>query len=605
MFEFLRQMIKPIMIIVLVAFVATIIFSWGRGGFGGRPKDVIGIVDGEEISIQLYDRYYSNLYRREQGDSDEEITPEKAQQLRDRAWAQVVADVLMNKEFERRKLQITDKEIFDYLRLYPPAEIQAAPQFMTDGQFDYQKYVSAMVNPEFASFWSQLETYIMGDLKKYKLQEEVLSTVRVTPAEVMEAFLEDNEKVKIGFINIPTSILQNSVADPDDETIAAYYEEHKEDYKIAERAAASLVTFAKEPSDNDWDKIYYQIKEIYDSAVAGEDFAELAMTYSEDGSASNGGDLGWFERDRMVPEFDSAAWSLEVGEISRPVRTKFGWHIIKLVDKKTEPGPNQGIIEKRQASHILLRVDVSRETLEQIMANATDFVEVARQDGFEEAAERFNYQITPTQPFLENSYIPPVGRHEQANEFAFGSEPGAISDPMESPNLYFVMKLDSLLPAGYNELDKVRPSISYKLKIDKAREMAQDTAQFIYSDLMAGGTFDKTAKKYGFSYEQTDFITRTSSIPTIGSSSEVIGTAFSLPEVNSISEPIMYDRGTAIVTILDKQSPDLTEFNRIQDSLQFVVMQKKHQAAYSRWYDNLISSAEIENYINEFYKGGY
>lgn len=605
MFEFLRQMIKPIMIIVLVAFVATIIFSWGQGGFGGRSKDTIGVVDGEEISIQLYDRYYSNLYRQEQGNTDEEITPEKAQQLRERAWAQLVADVIMNKEFDKRNLKITDKEIFDYLKFYPPAEIQTTPQFMTDGQFDYQKYISAMVNPEFAPFWNQLEVFIMGDLKKFKLQEEVLSTVRVTPAEVMEAFLEDHEKVKIGYINISASVLEKSVAEPTEEAIVNYYEEHKEDYKIGERAAASVVTFEKEPSDNDWDRIYYQIKDIYDSAVAGEDFAELAMTFSEDGSASNGGDLGWFERGRMVPEFDSATWSLEVGEISTPVRTRFGWHIIKLVDMKTEPGPNQGIIQKRKASHILLKIQASQETLDQVMMNANDFAEAAKEEGFEEAAERFNYEVKPTQPFLKNSYIQIIGRNSKADQFAFGSKVGAISEPMEHANFYFVMKLDSLLPEGYNELEKVRASIGYKIKTDNAREMAKDTAETIYSELLAGGTFAKTAEKYGFTYDQTDFITRTSSIPAMGSSSEVIGTAFSLSEINSISEPIVYDRGAAIITILEKQSPDLTEFNQIQDSLQFVVMQKKHQAAYSRWYDNLITSAEIENYIDDFYRGGY
>jgi len=154
---------------------------------------------------------------------------------------------------------------------------------------------------------------------------------------------------------------------------------------------------------------------------------KLAKIFSDDGSAQAGGDLGWFEKGLMVPAFDSAAFSLKIGEISQPVKTRFGWHVIKLNDRKTEKGiPRGGTeevdIEKLNAAHILLRVEPSSTTLEQLFNNAQDFVETALSEGFKETAEQFNYEIQTTQPFVEDGYIQNIGRNPQANDFVFNND---------------------------------------------------------------------------------------------------------------------------------------------------------------------------------------
>jgi len=608
MFEFLRRLIFPIIIVVLFFFVAMIILQWGADiTSSGRTDNTIGAIDGKNISIDEYDGYYKKMLRQEQDNTDGEISDKKMEEIRDQAWSQLVTDYLMNKEIEKHKIFVTGEEIYGFLRSYPPKEIQSFPQFMTDGKFDYQKYMAAMVSPENAPFWAQIEAYVLPDLKKYKLKEIRLNTVRTTPTEVMDAFLAENEKVKIGYINIPSRALNATAPEPSEEETKAYYDSHRDDYKTPNKATIDIVTFDKKPSENDWDRVYYLIKDIYDSAIAGADFADMAITYSEDNSASNGGDLGWFTRGRMVPAFDSAAWILDIEEISKPVKTRFGWHIIKLLDKKTEKETPRGsnkpeMVEKINAAHILLKVKPSQETLDQLSANAQDFVEAAKEMGFHAAAEEYNYEPKTTAPFAEGGIVQQIGPDDAASEFIFSHDSGMVGDVAENNNAYCVYAVASRIPEGYTEYETAKGSITSQLKKEKAKQLAFDTAQAIYKFISEGSSFNKAAEKFGYEYKLSETITRQSSIPMVGNAPEVLGTAFALESVNSISKPVEYDRGSIIITLLEKNSPNLEDYNKIKDSLEIAVLQKKHQDVYNRWFNQMIENAEIVNNVKKFYR---
>jgi len=606
MFEFLRKMIGPIMIAVLVAFVATIIFQWGGWDSTGA-RDTVGKVDGEKISVRLFDQYYSGMYREEQEKTDDDLSPEKVTEIRNKAWSRLVTDYLIKKEIDKRNIVVTSEEIYGYLKLYPPQELQTAPQFTTDGEFDYQKYRNAMMAPENAPFWTQVEMMVTPELKQYKLQEELLSTVRVTPAEVLNAYLAEKETAKIGYINIPNHSLRSLVTQPDEEEERQYYEANKEQYRIGPRAVANIVLFDKTASENDWDRAYHEIKDIYDSAIAGVDFGELAQAYSDDGSASAGGDLSWFPKGRMVPEFDSVTWALEIDEISEPFRTRFGWHIVKLLgirDAEPAKGREEQVValEQRHAAHILIRVTPSQETLDQILLNAQDFVEEAHNEGFKEAAEHYNYEVETTQPFTRGGFMTPIRSNDEMIEFFFTHEEGEVSHVMENSSAFFVLSVESRIPEGYQSFEEVKTAVASKLMEERAFELAYDTASVIRHEIMEGVTFTKAGEKYGYPYETTDPINRNSSIPGIGTDPAVLGAAFALPEVNAISNPIRHARGYIVMTLLDRTSANLENFNQVQDSVQIAVLQQKQQQAYSRWYDVMIQSAKIENYLDRFYQ---
>ncbi len=595
MFEMLRKMIGPIMLLVLVAFLATIIFSWGGGGFSNKPRDTVGVINGENISIKVFDQYYTNLLRQAQQENGNDMTQAKREEIRNNAWQQLQADILINKEIEKHGIVVTSEEIYSFLKLYPPQELQSAPQFMTDGNFDYQKYVNAMVNPENAPFWANLENYVLPDLKKYKLQEQIIGAARVTPAEVMDAFLAEKEKIKLGYINIKNNAFRDLVADATEQETQLYYDENKDNYKVENRAKIDYVIFPKDPSDNDWQRIRYQIQDVYDSAAAGADFAELAQIFSEDNSASNGGDLGWFKQGQMVPPFDSAVFSMEVGQVSQPIKTQFGYHVIKLLGIKGE---------ERNAAHVLFKVETSQETLDQILQFANDFSVTAIEKGFEETAEEFSYEIkSSSKPFDKDGLISPeIRTNRLISEFALSNKVGTTSEAFELSTFIVVAKVSERFPSGYSSLDEVRGPIGSEVKREKTRQMALDTATTIYKAIQDGSTFNQATAKFGFTYEATELINRNSVVPNVGRQPEVTGAGFALAEVNQASGPVAYKNGVVILKLLEKVSADLEEYNQIQDSLKTVTLQKKQQDMYRQWYNDLVNNAEIVSYLDEFYR---
>jgi len=613
MFAFLRKLIVPIMATVLVFFLMTIVFEWGMNitSKSRVTANDIGIINDQKIQPEVFGRYYTSILRQEEEKSEAELPPDKLEQIRRQAWNQMLGDVLINQEINKRRIVITDEEIFAFLRMYPPAEVQSTPQFQTDGKFDYQKYVGAMTNPQYAPYWASIESFITPELKKYKLQEEIINTIRVSPAEVMDAFMAEKEMIKFGYINLPSSKMIQTTPKPTPEQTKKYYDEHRDEFKLEDRATLQIVLFQKAPSENDWERASSQIREIYDSAMVGADFAELARNYSQDeGSAEKGGDLGWFQHEQMVPQFDSAVWALKPNEISRPVKSQFGWHIIKLLGKRIEKkvplgGGAPTDVEEANAAHILLKVTPTQETLDQLSLNSKDLITLAEKDGFEKAAQDMKYEIRTTAPFKKKDYIQYLGSDPVALDFAFNNEPGKISDPLENSSAYYVMKVASHIPAGYAAFEEVEKNISQKLAMEKAKELTANMAKVIYAAIKNGIPMEKAGQTYGYPYAETEMINMKVKLPGMGNSPEVLGAAFALKNIDNLSEPVNYAAGSAIVKLLQKTSPNIEEFNQLQDSIRGAVLQTKQQDIYGRWFDNLVKNAEIVENVDKFYGGAY
>jgi len=607
MFQFLRRMIGPIMITVLVAFIATIIFSWGGGGFQSQPDDTIGIINGENISYRVFEQYYCNILRQEQAKAEDELTADQMNTIRDRAWKELQADYILNKEIENYGIKLSPDEVYTYLKFYPPQDLQQAPVFMTDGKFDYNKYVGAMANPQYASLWASVEQMVSPGLLKFKLQTEIASTARVTPAEVMQAFLNEKEMIRIDFINVADRDFQKSLPAVNVSEMQQYYDSHKEDYKKGVRAVLDVVAFAKQPSEADWERLKFEADQIYDSAAAGADFAELAQTYSQDNSAERGGDLGWFARGRMVAPFDSAVFSMRENQISRPVRTQFGWHIIKLLGIKMEKETPQGEteareVEKRNAAHILLKAEPSEDTYNQLSQNATDFMEEARKKGFAEAATEYSYEVKSTQPFDKSGFITFLGRNKDASDFAFTAKVADISEVFEDKGALYVAQLKEIIPEGYTSFEEAKTTIERQVGMEKAKKVAEDTARVVWQAVKAGMRPADAAARYGFVYDTTGLINRNAVVRNVGNDPYVMGGAFALANIGDISEPIRYNNGVMIIRLLEKQSPNLDEFNRGQDSIYSAALSKKQQDMYRRWYEKEVEKAQVETFIDKFYR---
>ncbi|MDH4155788.1 MAG: SurA N-terminal domain-containing protein, partial [candidate division Zixibacteria bacterium] len=244
MFDALRRMIFPIIIIVLVFFAGMIVLQWGAG-LSSRQNytsaNLAAVINGEEISWQEYQRVYNNLYQSEVTQTQDELTDAKIRELQQTAWGQLLQDHLMTQQAAQREIMVTDDDVYAYLRFSPPVYLQQTAFFQTDGKFDYQKYLNAMVDPQAANFWNSIEPAVRSDIAKLKLQEMVVQTAYITEAEVRDAFFADQEKIKIGVVAVSQNKYRRDLPEPSEDDLLDYYDQHKDAYFSEERAILDYV----------------------------------------------------------------------------------------------------------------------------------------------------------------------------------------------------------------------------------------------------------------------------------------------------------------------------------------------------------------------------
>jgi peptidyl-prolyl cis-trans isomerase D len=360
----------------------------------------------------------------------------------------------------------------------------------------------------------------------------------------------------------------------------------------------SYVFFEKKPSQTDEEETKNRLLEIREEILAGEDFGDMALDYSEDkGSAKDSGDLGWFAKGMMVPDFEEVAFSLEPGQISDPVKTQFGWHLIKVEEKRDKD-------EKQEvrARHILLKVSPSEETLTLLKESADEFVDQVNKSNFSQMAEERNLSVSETGWFVQGGYIPVIGKNQQVDEFAFGNDENDISDLIETVRGFYVFQIKAKRPAGISPLEEAKQNINRELVKIQADSLAYVKAEKIYEQLKNGKSLKKAAEESNATYSETDEFSRSSNIPNIGKLPEFIGKAFSLTEPNQISPPVKTRLGTFIIQLLSRTAVDDSLFAAVKDSISYTVLQKKQNETYQNWFAQVKKEAIIKDYRSEYFR---
>lgn len=603
MFEALRKMILPIIVIVLVFFMGMIVLQWGlditqRSNF--TQANVAGVINGQEISWDYYGQIFDRFYQREVENSEEELPDSRIRELRSAAWNEIVGDILLQQEAEKRGITISDQDIYISLRTNPPQYLQEAPDFQTDGKFDYQKYLNIMADPQASFFWASLEPQVRKELKRIRVQQLVVQTPHVTEAEVKRTFLASNEAVNVAMVNVQMGDFSAEVGTAEDEELQAYFEENKDKYEVEERRILSIVKFEKKPSKEDLARYRARAQALYDSATAGADFAELARNHSDDqATGKNGGELGWVSEGRMVDEFDSAAFALDEGEISTPVKTVFGYHIIKNDGFRAQPTPTGEEGQQAKLSHILIRTQASDVTLANGLQLMDSVVANTRESDMETAAEKLGLELYQTKPLAEEVRVPYLGRASSHHilEWAFKAEVGDVSEVMENDETYSVIRVDEILPPGPAELEDVRRRVQSDWRYTTAQQMCRDTMAAVWADMESGLPLENAAYKHNLDYEKPVTIRRSGSVPELVNDPKAIGAAFSLHEPGEILGPLDYKGGTVIMELLSRTEPDLSQYNEQRDSIYASVLNAKQQKTWELWFRDLHESSEIENNV--------
>jgi len=331
---------------------------------------------------------------------------------------------------------------------------------------------------------------------------------------------------------------------------------------------------------------------VYQELKNGADFSQIAQKYSKDpGSAKNGGDLGWFGKGMMVKEFDEACFSGKVGEIQKPVKTSFGYHIILVTDQSS----NKYVVEK-----INNAVQESATTRDAKFAAANDFSYLANKNEFEKEAELMGYNIQVTGNFiLKSGSIPGLGVNKRLIAFAFENSLNSVSEVHKMPNGYVVAKISELISDGIEKFEDIQPKIRQLLVIEmqyqKARELTEEVMKKAGNDLNKVGQIDPRIH-----IGTTGRFNSTTSIPTIGKDNAFIYTSLSM-KAGETSEPVRGLRGYFIIHLTEKTPFDSTVYQAQSGILRNGLIQEKKSAALNTWIFEIKDKADIVDNRHMFY----
>lgn len=519
MLQSIRDRAQGIVIWLIVGLIILSFALWGvEGYFGGGGDSHVASVDGLEIGQNELTRAHQNRLEELQrmlGDNYRAgMLDENA--LRRQALDQLIDRYVLRKLLEEAGFAAAPQQV--------RATIQSMDAFHDqDGNFSLARYEQLLgyqgMSPE------QFEREVGRDITTQQLYGGIVGTGFVTGVErerhqrlvnqtrdvgvltvsaetflpeitiedeQVRTFYEDNRdrfmtpaQVEINYLELSLDNLAQGISISEDE-LRAYYEEHRQQYTSAEERRARHILIAVDP-ERDEEAAESQIEDLQKALREGAEFGQLAREHSDDpGSAAQGGDLGFFPRGVMDPAFEEAVFSLEEGEISEPVRSDFGYHLIKLEEIREPSG--RSFEEVRDEIAHELRLQEAEPQFYEVLDRATNLT-YEHPETLEVAAEDLELQVRQAGPFSRQGGEG-VAANPQVVAEAFEDEvlqERINSDPVEiGPNHYVILRVREQHPAEPREFDAVADQIRERLRQQAAREKAAEAARKAAEQLRGG-----------------------------------------------------------------------------------------------------------------------
>lgn len=622
----LRNIIKPGIWIIAIAFGVSLFFMYGRSALQGEKQKSLVEVNGVAISYQSFVQSYQSIYERYREQSQEEISPQVEEYLKSQVLLELIKNELLWQETKRAKVQVSQEELNEAIRgiMQPFGSQEAFMRFLdsrhilyADLEEDVRKQLAinrltqtignsvAITDEEAKNDWIMQNerigvSYIIVEPEKYKKE------VKISQQEIekyYEEYQEDftvSEKVKVDYILIKPEDFIEKVSDPSKEDLESYYQKHLASFEVPEERRTShiLIKIADSSSEENGKKAREKIERIEKELKEGADFAALAKKYSEDSSsAKEGGDLGFFRYYEMVPSFSEAAFSLEeVGQISEIVKTPFGYHLIKLIEIK--PGYIRPFQEAEKELEQMWKKEKS-ETLAQEEANNTKKEIEEKRKTFEQYVIEYSGRINTTPFFAQGVEIENLGWLPQFNQAAFSLKPGEISSVVKIPEGYSLLRLREKKPSYISSFQDVSEKIKEKLIEEKTMEITEKKANEITTQIK-GEDLASFSKEWNLKYKSLESLKRTDWIEGMSSEDrqQFIKTAFSLRE-GEISKPLQLPQGYYIMA-LDKRELSLDDFSQ-QEELKENLLAQKRAHTLNLWFEQIWKKAKIVDNSSLFF----
>jgi peptidyl-prolyl cis-trans isomerase D len=591
----MRASAKYIWIIIVVLFVGGFLLAQTSGLLGRAPvtpTTAVASVNGQEILATTWYQTTQNLEQQQTQTNNQSLTLDERQRLEDQAFDQLVTDVLLQQEYKRRGITVTDDEILEAARYNPPPQLMQAPDLQTDGQFDPAKYQRFLQSPlaRQEGLLYQLEQYYRTEIPKEKLFDQVATDVYVTDETLWRSFQDSHDTAQISFVAFDPDRISDSAVRVSDDEVRAYYDANKKLFERSGRAKVSIIIIPKTVTVSDSAAVRAHALALRARILGGEKFEDVARAESADSvSAKNGGALGSGPKGRFVPAFEAAAYALKPGEISQPVLTQFGYHLIKLDSRKGDT---------LTLHHILLRIDQSDSAAAKTDRRADSLSTLAASSDqpakFDQAARVLQIPIIRGDVIegnpltLNGQFVPSVG------PWAFqGARPGETSELFDADDGYYLARLDSLTPGGTLSLDQAKQNIrTYLLRQKKVEALMPQATNF--AKLAAASSLESAAKLTGLDTVKTKPFTRVTGVPELAQMPEAVGAAFALP-LHVVSAPIKSTGGVVIERVDNRVPASRAAFDAQKAGLRQQVVQQLRQQRVRDFLTNLRAVAKIDD----------
>lgn len=605
----------------LIILVFILFFGWGMDS---QKPTYVAKVNGDIIDYRSYQEAYNGLVSLYQEAFRGDLTGDRIRELGlgQRALDQLVDRTLLTQEAGRRRLKVTEAEL--------QAAIAGVPVFQEGGAFRKEMYLRVLDANRLSPL--EYETAKRRELLLQKVEAAIRAEAAVTETDVEQEFRDRNTRIALDYVVVDPEFLEAKIQ-PTPAQLEDFYGAEAESFRVSEKRTARYLLFRPEDHEasvpltrqeaedeyrwraaefavaeavrarhlllqvepgagpEDEARVRDRAEKLRQEVLAGTPFAQLAGQHSEDpGSKGQGGDLGYFERGLMVPAFEEAAFTLEPGRVSEPVRSPFGYHLIWVEDRR--PARQAPFEEVEEA----LTADIRRRKAQEEAYAAADNLLMDLEDRKTTwDAIRAAHPVRRTEPLTRDALPAEVEKPAEfaAALFALGADrPGVL---LETPVGTFLLAVESVEPSTVPPLDAVRGQVAARFRKAEARRLAQARAKEFLAAAVAKG-WDTAAKSLALTPQQTEaFARKGGAIPAIGWAPGLKEAAFAVAEVGGLAaEPHEVNGKFYAFRVAARTEADPAQLAADRERLRAELLPGKQEEHLQTYLDTLRAKAKIE-----------
>lgn len=523
------------------------------------------------------------------------------EQVADQVWADMVNEVVLRDIFKKRGIKVATSELIEYVKGNPLPELMREPQLMTDGRFDYDKYLALLSNPQASGLVVELERDARGKIPSLKLFIEIAAMYKLTDGELERAFKAIDEKAKVRYISFSTdSLVPDNEISVSDEEIANYYEKHKKIFNRPDMVDFSYILIPVIPGREDTAAVRDTMEKIIKLLDKKEVWDSLAVRYSEDPLASSGGDLGWFSKgDYADKKMVDLALSLKPGQISSPTLTESGFQIVRVDSLRQKDGKPE-VKAKRMMRKIIAGTKRSSE----IQSRARALRKLMRENtaSFRKVAGDSGFVVTRTGLLPIGSQIPgDIETNRELVDFLFGAKAGSLSYPVmtasrvnETGKAVMLALVEERKERGDIPLAEATEIIKRQLMIEKKKSKAREKIESLMADYAKFDSLTAFARTKGLAVETSPEFTRLMGLAGMGRNNAFIGTAFGLP-LGVKSDLIEVDNNFYLLELISRTTADPDRFQKTKNQLAKQIRNQWMQTLFTLFSQELVDKTSIED----------